>query len=192
MKIVYIHGANATPESFNYIREHINAEEEINIKYSSEDGFAHNLETITHTLKQQKNIFFIAHSLGGIYSLHLANRLPKNILGAVTISTPYGGVAVADYAKYFFPFSRLIRDVGPHSKPMINTSGLSVLHPWTQIVTTKGTSPWIHTENDGVVTVQSQRYFEDQMNLIELELNHYEVVMNKKVVEIIKDRLTLN
>lgn len=192
MKIVYIHGANATSESFNYIREHITSEEEIIISYNSQDGFANNLEIMTEKLKRHKKIFFIAHSLGGIYALHLANRLPKNVIGAVTISTPYGGAEVADYAKYFFPFNRLIRDVGPHSPPMIKTGELSILHPWTQVVTTNGTCPWIHDFNDGVVTVKSQLYFEKEMNIVELKLNHYEVVMSPEVVRTIKDQLSLH
>lgn len=192
MKIVYIHGANATPESFNYIREHVNNPDEIAIKYNSQDGFAHNLETMADTLKRQKNLFFVAHSLGGIYSLHLANMFPKNVLGAVTISTPYGGAEVADYAKFFFPFNRLIRDVGPHSPPMLKTLELKVLHPWTQIVTTNGTCPWIHDFNDGVVTVKSQKHFEKEMDIVELPLNHYEVVMSPSVVNVINYRLSLH
>ena len=44
-------------------------------------------------------MFFVAHSLGGIYSLHLANAIPKQVLGAVTLSTPYGGAEVAEFAQ---------------------------------------------------------------------------------------------
>ncbi len=189
MKIVYIHGANATSDSFNYIREHINRKNFINIEYSSRDGFSNNLEAMAERLKSIKNIFFIAHSLGGVYALNLAHKLPLNVYGAVTISTPYGGSEVAEYAKFFFPFNRLMRDVGPHSPPMQKTSELKPIHPWTQIVTTKGTCPWIHTQNDGVVTVKSQICVEN-MEKIELEMNHYEVMMSPKVVEIIKERIT--
>lgn len=191
MKLVYIHGANATSDSFNYIREHIPRKNCINIEYSSRNGFSNNLEEMVEQLKRQKNIFFIAHSLGGIYALHLSHRLPVNVLGAVTISTPYGGSEVADYAKFFFPFNRLIRDVSPHSPPMLKTSELKPMHPWTQIVTTKGTCPWIQAQNDGVVTVKSQSCC-SEMELVELEMNHYEVVMSPKTVEIIKEKLSLH
>ena len=160
-------------------------------EYDSREGFASNLKIMYEKLKGHKKLFFIAHSLGGIYSLNLAHRFPSIVLGAVTLSTPYGGVEAADYAKYFFPFNRLIRDVGPHSLPILNTCKLTPLHPWTQVVTTKGSSPWIHAPNDGVVTVSSQQHIKD-MELIELEVNHYEVVMNSKVIEIIKERLILN
>lgn len=115
--------------------------------------------------------------------------LSNKVLGAVTISTPYGGAEVADYAKYFFPFNRLIRDVGPHSNPMKEVDTIKITHPWLQIVTTKGESPWIHVANDGVVTVKSQQHRED-MEFVDIHTNHYEVVMSPQVVEIIKERIS--
>lgn len=189
MKIVYIHGASATPDSFNYIREHINYPNEVIIEYKSDNGFENNLEIMVAKLKKEKDkFFFIAHSLGGIYSLHLANYFPKKTLGAVTISTPYGGSREADYAKYFLPFSRLMRDIGPHSKPVTKTNKLDVLHPWCNIVTTSGESPWILEPNDGVVTIDSMRHRTD-MEFVELPHNHYEIVICADTVKVIQDRL---
>ena len=105
MQLVYIHGASATSESFNYIRSKLGTG--IYINYDSRNGFENNLTDMLATLQNAKDIFFIAHSLGGIYSLHIANAIPKQVMGAVTLSTPYGGAEVADVAKYFLPFSRL-------------------------------------------------------------------------------------
>jgi hypothetical protein len=56
-------------------------------------------------------------------------------------------------------------------------------------VTTQGSAPWIPALNDGVVTISSQRKREDIMDLIELDCNHYEVVLNDQVIEIIKEKL---
>lgn len=189
MKIVYIHGASATGESFNYIREHLQYKDELILEYDSRDGFKHNLDKLHMQLKKYKDMFFICHSLGGVYAVFLANMLSNKVLGAVTISTPYGGAEVADYAKYFFPFNRLIRDVGPHSNPMKEVDTIKITHPWLQIVTTKGESPWIHVANDGVVTVKSQQHRED-MEFVDIHTNHYEVVMSPQVVEIIKERIS--
>ena len=110
MTIVYIHGASATSESFNFIRKHIGGDD-IVINYDSRNGFENNLSMMHKELSSTKDIFFVCHSLGGIYALHLSELMPKKILGAVTLSTPYGGAEVADYAKYFLPFSRLMRDI---------------------------------------------------------------------------------
>ena len=186
MTLVYIHGASATSESFNYIRSKLG--NGIDINYDSRNGFENNLEDIMAQLKSVKDIAFIAHSLGGIYSLHIANAMPKQVLGAVTLSTPYGGAEVADYAKYFLPFSRLMRDIGPNSWAFKQADKIKIQHPWTNVVTVKGQSPFMLAHNDGVVTVSSQKHHED-MELIEVDYNHYEVVLAEPVVGIIKERV---
>ena len=139
-------------------------------------------------LEDVDNIAFIAHSLGGIYSLHLANIMPKQVLGAVTLSTPYGGAEVADYAQYFLPFSRLMRDIGPSSWAMREAAKIKVQHPWCNVVTVQGRSPFIVVANDGVVSIQSQRHHAD-MELIDVDYNHYEVVLAEPVIEIIRERI---
>jgi pimeloyl-ACP methyl ester carboxylesterase len=185
MKLVYIHGANATSESFNYIRSKIG--DGIDVNYDSRNGFENNLKDMLVQLKNIKDIFFVAHSLGGIYALHLANAIPKQVLGAVTISTPYGGAEVADYAQYFLPFSRLMRDIGPSSWAMRQADRINIQHPWTNIVTLKGQSPFIIAPNDGVVTIDSMRHHTD-MELVEVYYNHYEVVLSDKTVRVIQER----
>ena len=185
MNLVYIHGANATSESFNYIRSKIG--DGIDINYDSRDGFENNLAAMKISLMATKNICFIAHSLGGIYALHLANAMPESVKGAVTLSTPYGGAEVADYAQYFLPFSRLMRDIGPSSWVMKQAKRIKIQHPWTNIVTIKGQSPFMHEPNDSVVTIASQRHHED-MELVDVKYNHYEVVLSDQVVQLIKER----
>jgi pimeloyl-ACP methyl ester carboxylesterase len=187
MKLVYIHGASATSESFNYIRSKLG--KGIDINYDSRNGFENNLAEIIEQLKDVQDLFFIAHSLGGIYSLHIANAIPEQVLGAVTLSTPYGGAEVADVAKYFLPFSRLMRDIGPNSWVMKQADRIKIQHPWTNIVTIKGQSPFIAEANDGVVTIESQRHHVD-MELVDVDYNHYEVLQAESVVKIIKARKT--
>lgn len=188
MTIVYIHGASATSESFARIREHIN-KRDLCIDYRSSNGFSNNLKKMIELLDDVEKVFFVAHSLGGIYAMHLAHKFPNKVLGAVTLSTPYGGSREADYAKYFLPFSQLMRDIGTMSLPMSSIKELNYpKDKWTNVVTTQGASPWIKQDNDGVVTVESMRAVTD-MELIEVDLNHYEVVISDKTIKIIKDRL---
>ena len=186
MTLVYIHGASATSDSFNYIRSKLG--NGIDINYDSRNGFENNLNEMVEQLTGVKDMAFVAHSLGGIYSLHIANALPKQVKGAVTLSTPYGGAEVAEYAKYFLPFSRLMRDIGPNSWAFKQASEIKIQHPWTNIVTVKGQSPFMLAHNDGVVTIASQKHHED-MELVEVEYNHYEVVLADPVVDIIKERV---
>ena len=186
MTLVYIHGASATSESFNYIRSKLG--KGIDIEYDSRNGFENNLKMMQLQLEDVTDIAFIAHSLGGIYSLHLANAIPEQVVGAVTLSTPYGGAEVAEVVKFFLPFSRLMRDIGPSSWVMKQADKIKIQHPWTNIVTVKGQSPFMAEHNDGVVTISSQKHHED-MELIEVDYNHYEVVLAEPVIKIIKERV---
>lgn len=189
--IVYIHGASATAESFNHIRESIQEnfkEPDIALEYNSNDGFEYNLSEMKLKLNGANKLFFISHSLGGIYSLYLANHFNKITKGGISLSTPYGGSKEADFAKYFLPFSQLMRDVGTMSTPIMDSKKLPSPPNWSQIVTTVGQSPWIHEPNDGVVTIKSMKY-RDDMELIEMPLNHYEVVLSNKVVDIIISKI---
>jgi predicted alpha/beta hydrolase family esterase len=77
MTLVYIHGASATSESFNYIRNKLGSG--IDINYDSRNGFENNLNDMIEQLKEVKDIAFVAHSLGGVYSLHIANAMPKQV-----------------------------------------------------------------------------------------------------------------
>ena len=186
MTLVYIHGASATSESFNYIRNKLG--KGIDINYDSRNGFENNLREMQEQLAGVNDIAFIAHSLGGVYSLHLANAIPKQVVGAVTLSTPYGGAEVAEVVKFFLPFSRLMRDIGPSSWAMKQADRIKIQHPWTNIVTIKGQSPFMAEHNDGVVTIASQKHHTD-MELIEVDYNHYEVVLSDVVVKLIKERV---
>ena len=188
MKIIYIHGANATGESFNYIRDHLKHDDELVIEYSSKNGFENNLSYMKTLLVDYDNMFFVCHSLGGIYALHLAHHFNQQALGAVTMSTPYGGSHAADYAKYFLPFSRLLKDIGPNSRPMKLTNAIKIQHPWCNIVTTAGESPWMVEPNDGVVTIASMSHRKD-MELIHQRSNHYEVVISPKTVSTLKNKI---
>lgn len=159
------------------------------LEYRSDDGFDENLEEMKGQLDDADRLFFISHSLGGIYSLFLANHYKDTTVGGVSLSTPYGGSEQADFARYFLPFNRLMKDVGTASGPMRRARELPAPYNWTQVVTTVGQSPWIKEPNDGVVTLKSMRSRQD-FELVEMALNHYEVVLSDRVVELILDRIS--
>jgi len=188
---VYIHGASATAESFTHIRQFVRDttdHPDIAFEYNSSDGFDHNLNEMMGQLDEAERLFFVSHSLGGIYALHLANHYNDRTVGGVSLSTPYGGSKQADFARYFLPFNQLMKDIGPMSRPMSQSQKFPAPPNWTQVVTTRGSSPWIQEPNDGVVTLESMRYRKD-FEIVELALNHYEVVISNKTVELILDRI---
>ena len=190
--IVYIHGASATAESFTHIRQFVRdyvEEPDIALEYNSADGFDHNLALMKGQLDDEDRLFFVSHSLGGIYALHLANYYRETTVGGISLSTPYGGSKQADFARYFLPFNKLMKDIGPMSRPMAEAQRMPAPPNWTQVITTAGQSPWIHDHNDGVVTVESMRFRKD-FDTVELPINHYEVVISNRVVDIVLDRIT--
>ena len=187
MTKVYIHGANATPNSWNYIRNEIG--DGILLSYDSANGFRNNLELMKQKLEKVHSFQFIAHSLGGIYAVHLANHFDGRVKGAVTLSTPYGGHDIPFLARYYMHWHRLLHDVIPTGWPVSTSLKYAIKWPWTNIVTTAGSVPWEPHPNDGVVTIQSQRYRKD-MDLVELKCNHYEVMLSQPAVDIIKSKIT--
>jgi len=190
MKIVFIHGANASPRSFNYIIERLHIDNPIIPSYSSTDSFYSNLDEMKELIrKTNEPLFLIGHSLGGIYALHLYEYFKSKVVGAVTMSTPYRGSRTADWAKMIVPQYHLFHDVGVHSKPITDSLKVKIDVPWLQIVSTIGHVPWHVVENDGVVTYASMTHRKD-IEYIELPVNHYEIVCEPETVEIIRSRIT--
>jgi len=185
MNIVYIHGNRQSANTFNFIRTQIVGYQEIVLEYDSADGFYNNHQAMLQKLEGVENIFFIAHSLGGIHALHLANELSDKVLGGVTLSTPYGGSEAAQVIKYLMPFNQVLKDIHPRSAPILEANRFEIRHPWTNVVSTSGDSPLMLAANDGVVTQNSMRS-RDNINLIEVESNHFEIVLNPQTVDIIK------
>jgi len=189
MRIVYIHGANASSISFNYIRSKIK-QSDILIEYDCHCSFDDNYNDMLARLsKTRSQLFFVAHSLGGVYALHLAAALGKRVAGAVTLSTPYGGSQEAEKARMFVPGNQLLRDIGNNSKPIRRLGDLPIHANWINIVTTAGASPFIHGDNDGVVSVASQTALERHMQFVRVAVNHYEVVLSLDTVKLIKQKL---
>ncbi len=183
--VVWIHGANQSSLSFEYIRSKTQFDNEILINYNSMNGFCNNLKNIVDEVSKIGPAFIAGHSLGGIYALHLLEHC--DIKGIVSISTPYRGSSAADWAKYIAPSYQLFKDVGRRSKPIIHGHKIEINVPYTQIVSTTGDVPYLNGPNDGVVTVASMKYRED-MEHIEVPHTHYEVMCSDTVANIIKEK----
>jgi predicted alpha/beta hydrolase family esterase len=189
MQIVFIHGACATPTSFNYIEPQLdNRFERSYLKYDSENGFYNNLYQIVKRT-QYEDIFFVSHSLGGLYALHLADHFADVVRGSVSISSPFNGSDSAVMLNMIKP-CQLYRDISPYSYMVNNSNKLKIRCPWTQIVTVGGGSHLINTENDGVVTKKSMTHRSD-MDFIEVDSGHYEIMLRKETVDIINYKLSL-
>ena len=181
---VFLHGANSSSNSFNYIISQLllNKKDFTVIDYKSADGFYVNLESMMNKLSNKNKLFMVGHSLGGIYALHLTALV--DVVGAMTIGTPFSGSSLADWAKFMIPHYQLFRDVGTSSHPIYMGKEINITVPWTQLVSTKGRVPWMLADNDGVVTIRSQKSRND-MNYIELPYNHYEIMCAQETPKLI-------
>jgi len=181
--VVWIHGANQSSNSFNYIRSQLPNWNCTLVDYSSHNTFYSNLTEIFLRVKDQGPLFVVGHSLGGIYGLHLLKHC--DVVGGVSISTPFRGSSAADWAKYIIPSYQLFKDVGRKSRPIIEANAISVCVPWTQVVSTTGSVPYLNGDNDGVVTVASMEHRKNEMDCIKVPHTHYEVMCSTTVSEII-------
>lgn len=192
MHLVYIHGAKSTPNSFNFIRSKITGFNETLISYRSSTGFVNNVKQMKEKLKDiDEPIFFIGHSLGGLYALHLKDVLKEKVAGAITLSTPYNGSNVAHILKYFSILKpqQLFIDITPYSYPVIKGNEIVIDVPWTNIVTTTGHNDLMGEINDGVVSKRSMTHRAQDMKLVEVDTNHYEVLQYPEVIELVKKEI---
>lgn len=189
MNIVYIHGAGSSPDTFNFIREHVKAPNEVLLAYDCENGFRQNLDAMAERIDGMEDLFFIAHSLGGVYALHLASRLAGQVRGGVTMATPYGGSRSAVMLSMIAP-CQLYRDIQPHSDAMNFVRTAQAPDGWTALVSTKGRTTFMSGANDGVVTSDSM-YSLKGASFVEVEATHHEIVQSWKSIEAIKAALAV-
>ena len=186
LPVVWIHGANQSGLSFQYLRSLACFKNELVVEYDTTHKFKDNLEMLSNEIIQVKGPYFlIGHSLGGLYAIHLTKYL--DVAGAVSISTPFAGSWTADWARFFVPTYQLFRDVGRRSIPIKESQDIKLKVDWTQIVSTKGNVPYHGGQNDGVCTIKSMTSRKD-MDLIEVPHTHFEVMCSDLVVQIILDR----
>ena len=186
LAVIWIHGANQSGLSFQYLRSLTRFKNELVVEYDTSNKFFNNLEMLSNKINQVRGPYFvIGHSLGGLYALHLTKHV--DIAGAVSISTPFAGSWTADWARFFVPTYQLFREVGRRSIPIKESQGINLKVEWTQIVSTKGNVPYHGGQNDGVCTIKSMKSRKD-MELIEVPHTHFEVMCSDLVAEIILDR----
>ena len=184
--VIWIHGANQSGLSFQYLRSLTRFKNELVVEYDTSDKFFDNLEMLSNKINQVRGPYFvIGHSLGGLYALHLTKHI--DIAGAVSISTPFAGSWTADWARFFVPTYQLFREVGRRSIPVKESQDINLKVEWTQIVSTKGNVPYHGGPNDGVCTIKSMKSRKD-MELIEVPHTHFEVMCSDLVAEVISDR----
>lgn len=190
MHTLFIHGANATPHSFNYLKTCMQLEGDVtDITYDAGDRLSTLIDYVCSMIVQPTHI--IAHSLGGVLAVAASQRHPELIKSVTTMATPFGGSEAATRASVLLPFNTFLKNIhimNPTLREIIN-EGPCV--PTFTIVTTAGSNAFEMRPNDGVVTIDSQRAFVGTQTL-DAPLNHFEVLLSPTVAHEIKQFVCSN
>ena len=184
--ILYLHGANMSDVGFTYIKSVLGKHKHISPEYSIHTPLKDNIKSFIEMAHETftKPVTIIGHSLGGIIAVELyRSGLP--IKKIVTLSTPFGGSESADKLRWFYPSYQLFNDIRTNSGVIKGLQDFHVDVPMLSFVTTDGHSPLIDGDNDGVVTVESQRILSGP-DYQEVSLNHFEILLSEQVAKRIR------
>lgn len=186
-KVWYIHGANATPTSFTFIKMQLKAagvkHDIVNVQYITEEPLAHTLQDLEKWLTgEPEPVHIISHSLGGILAVALSQRCPDKVLSVTTMSTPFAGSDGATKALFIKPLDPFLLNASSLNRTINKTKLGETNVPLLKIITTSGCSSLMSEPNDGVVTVASQCAY-PHGTTVSVELNHFEVLLSHDVVD---------
>ena len=187
MQIVYIHGATASERSFAFIQESLKFKKPLYLNYDKTTSADINLKIMQEKLDQETGpFFFICHSLGGVYAVYLQQKFLQKTKSVISLSTPFAGSENAIWGSILNPGFQLFKDIQITSDFIRQSFYIEIKVPWTQVISTVGDVPWIRGANDGVVTRRSMTYRSD-VKYAEIDRNHYEIVLSKRVVDLIRN-----
>ena len=216
--IVYVHGALSTKNSWNYIRQKLAdktpvgatlngqpivdskpREEFIHYdlgKELSEDIVAKMVPAIKGWAVGMKKVVLVAHSFGGVLSVDAIYQLTeffkeqKIKVKLISLSSPYSGSEMASMLRLFRPSSKFFKNIGTNTDFIRGLKSRPLPCKAHIFVTTEGGAEWMPQANDGVVSVASQKFFENDPSatLQEVKANHFEILLSDAVVnQLIKD-----
>ena len=184
--IAYIHGLNSSPLSFKYLSQQLPEHTAHLISYKSHQSLGASLIEVLQQLPIDQKLTLVGHSLGGVIAALIASEFPCLVDQLVAISSPFQGSRAASTLRWIPGSMRVFSDIMPHAPLIARCSSLQLDIPTLSIITTGGhlnTSP---EPNDSVISLSSQRGLRFGQQ-IEVNANHFEVLMSDRAVHIIKN-----
>lgn len=171
--IIYIHGAHATPTSFNYIKHRLPHHTHTDVVYDANEPLDESIDRALLYVDRPSHI--VAHSLGGVIGVALSHAYPELVKSVTTMSTPFGGSEVASQVAMFLPFNTFLKNIHVFSPTLQSITRTRQTVPLMSFVTTAGGNSLQPKPNDGVVTVDSQLAYGSHHIMV--DLNHFEVLL---------------
>lgn len=177
--IVFLHGLNSNYNAFGPLKSRLSQHNCIFVNYNTRYPFKDNLQYFLNVLKHvEAPVFFLAHSLGGIYALHLSEHIPN--IGGTTMASPLGGSVAATWMRHVMPRWLLNQDLSTASEPVLKLQNIIPETPWIQIV-------GIH---DTVVKRESAMAH-PTLSYREMDGDHFTVADRKKTIDLVLDHYGL-
>jgi pimeloyl-ACP methyl ester carboxylesterase len=181
VKILAIHGAFSTPTIFNYAKTKIKGYDWQMFDYSADiNDFERVCDAAIYSIEESVHV--IGHSMGGMIALFLGgHHLVRSI---TTIASPLDGLDVS-MAQQYMSRSSFIRELSKNGRFVNNLHRAGYPMPVQHIITTRGFNPYMFEENDGVVSLTSQRGW-SVGTVHEIAANHAEIMQHDDCIKKIK------
>ncbi len=192
--VIYIHGANADSDNFNYYKLTIPEHKSIAPNYDmTDDPF-----DLVMSFKRMKirdlgeePAVIVGHSFGGILGAWFASVCPEHVKHLITIATPWEGTPVARIFGYFWRNQDVFKNTMPGATVLAMLQEKKYDGPHTNIICTRGANPVAGIggkANDGMISCDSQSKTPPSFkmtNTHHIEAGHSGVLLNNNVVEIL-------
>ena len=192
--VIYIHGANASPDNFNYYLLKLPEHNSMLTTYSMDDDPFDIIELIRLKKLREFNrepVTIIGHSFGGILAAWYASVYPNNVKNLITVATPWHGTPVARIFGYFFRNAKIFKNTRPGADVLSLLQEKTFKGNHINIVCTQGGNPVAGLgshANDGMVSVDSQcgvpTNFKNSQNAY-IEAGHSGVLLNNNATNLI-------
>lgn len=183
-KIYAIHGAFSTPKIFSYLSSQFQNYNWEFLNYSKEIS---NIENIIKKANSDNKLndeyHIVGHSMGGLIGLAMADQ--PWVKSIATIATPLGGLDI-NLIQSYLSRSNFLSEISSSSKFIKSIHSATYNIPVLHILSTVGFNPYVYEDNDGVVTVRTQKSWSCG-NIKEVKANHSEVMLDQDTIEILKD-----
>jgi len=174
--ICWVHGAKASPRSFNYLLGLLPDHALMMYEYRVETPLRDNIARLEELAAAQSITRFVGHSLGGVIAAEMVKRHGGK---GVAIASPLGGSDLAN----FMPVSQMLFDVASLQPIFRGLNAHTFNTDFLSIVASNDGG-----YSDGVITVKSQKGARGSL-LAHFDANHFEVLLDPAVAELIRNHL---